>query len=470
MTALLFRLFSSTTSLALLACLALQGCAAPPLFYATPVQARQYTLEMAGQTAPPAGALKVPGYFSKFELWRTWVGTWTCNNDILRVRVAALSIDKVNGNEFSGKYEVLGDCDKRSSDRIAGRFNGQHLYLYWVDNPTTALFRYVIEKSGVLTFDREYKLQEGQLRYILAGSTYQDWVTNRSFRDGPADDYRRFEWRPRVEAPSLEADLAETRAAWLPDAIEQAQAAGNKLAADRARASEEAADQRRQDLAALQARFAQTAQAPAQPKQNNIFTESQRAADAQRAEVARRNTTVAAADAAKAKSAQDAQRQQQEAARQQAAQAESQRQQAQRDQEAVKKKQQAEREAADQAARKVQEQAAQKAAEKAQKDAEAKEKREYLDRMRREIRLAARNCYGSTEVGGKRPGGKEVVSCIDVSFTAYCPGESVGTKGTLKNFIDFDAGCFGDTSSIPKTACKASELRVKVDEVRECGQ
>jgi hypothetical protein len=93
---------------------------------------------------------------------------------------------------------------------------------------------------------------------------------------------------------------------------------------------------------------------------------------------------------------------------------------------------------------------------------------QYLERMRREIRLGARNCYGETTVGGKRPGGKAAVSCIDVSFTAYCPGSAVGIKGTLKNFIDFDMGCFGDTTKIDKPTCKANELKIVVDDVRRC--
>jgi hypothetical protein len=96
--------------------------------------------------------------------------------------------------------------------------------------------------------------------------------------------------------------------------------------------------------------------------------------------------------------------------------------------------------------------------------------RDYLERLRGGIRLDARNCSGSTEVGGIRPPGKEVVSCVDVAFTAYCPGSIVGAKGVLRNFTGPDVGCVGDKASIGKPACKAEELRVVVDEVRPCGK
>lgn len=62
---------------------------------------------------------------------------------------------------------------------------------------------------------------------------------------------------------------------------------------------------------------------------------------------------------------------------------------------------------------------------------------------------------------------KDPVSCVDVAFTAYCPGSLVGTKGVLRNFTGSDAGTLGDTD---KPACRIEDLRVVVDEVRPCGK
>jgi hypothetical protein len=72
-------------------------------------------------------------------------------------------------------------------------------------------------------------------------------------------------------------------------------------------------------------------------------------------------------------------------------------------------------------------------------------------------------------VGGKRPSGTESASCVDVAFTAYCPGSLVGTKGVLRNFTGSDASTLGD-AALDKPACKVEELRVVVDAVRPCGK
>lgn len=99
---------------------------------------------------------------------------------------------------------------------------------------------------------------------------------------------------------------------------------------------------------------------------------------------------------------------------------------------------------------------------------EKRKEQETLELLRYGIRLGAANCYGETHVGGKLPKGVKKDLCINVRFTAYCPGDGVGTKGEAKNFIGFDVGCFGDTTRIPTPACKAKELRVEVDEVVKC--
>jgi hypothetical protein len=71
--------------------------------------------------------------------------------------------------------------------------------------------------------------------------------------------------------------------------------------------------------------------------------------------------------------------------------------------------------------------------------------------------------------GSRRPFGTESASCIDVAFTAYCPGSLVGTKGVLRNFSGSDASTLGD-AALDKPACKAEELRVVVDDVRPCSK
>jgi hypothetical protein len=85
--------------------------------------------------------------------------------------------------------------------------------------------------------------------------------------------------------------------------------------------------------------------------------------------------------------------------------------------------------------------------------------------MKAGIRLAAKNCFGEIVIGGQKPRVAGKNYSIDVYFTAYCPGSSVGISGVLPGFTGFDTGCYGDTASIAKPPCKASKLRVVVDRV-----
>jgi len=143
-------------------------------------------------------------------------------------------------------------------------------------------------------------------------------------------------------------------------------------------------------------------------------------------------------------------------------------QEAQRQKEQRQKEQQERERRLEEERRKQEERRRQEAEKLAKQQEEERARADYLLKMRSGIRLGARNCYGETHVGGTRPAGKEVVGCIDVAFTAYCPGANGGTSGLLKTFTGFDAGCFGDTTRIEKPSCNPRELRIVVDEVREC--
>lgn len=102
----------------------------------------------------------------------------------------------------------------------------------------------------------------------------------------------------------------------------------------------------------------------------------------------------------------------------------------------------------------------------AEQQAELRAQEQYLQAMKNGIRLGVKNCYGQYEVGGTRPKAKEVVSCIDVHYRARCEGSTASYDGIIKNFTGFDAGCFGDTTTIsPKPACPADQVHIDVTEV-----
>jgi len=163
--------------------------------------------------------------------------------------------------------------------------------------------------------------------------------------------------------------------------------------------------------------------------------------------------------------------------------AQQERERVQREQERVRREAELAQQAREQAMRKEEERqkrererAEQLAAKEAEKAAAARSRRDYLQTVLRGTRLLARKCPGGDGMYylvGKRPSVKpEVVSCMDVHYHAYCPGQTVGTRGVAKNFLGASTDCyFGDAVTIdPKPACAVDQVRVEATEVRECGE
>ncbi|MGY4535275.1 hypothetical protein ACVW0Y_004428 [Pseudomonas sp. TE3786] len=104
----------------------------------------------------------------------------------------------------------------------------------------------------------------------------------------------------------------------------------------------------------------------------------------------------------------------------------------------------------------------------------AQRKKLYLAELRDKTKLTARTCPGGDGkyyVVGLKPSIKPVVvECLDVSYTASCPGSQQHAQGVIKTFLGASTDCFmGDTAEIaPQLSCKASEVIVKVKEVTEC--
>ncbi|WP_454865942.1 hypothetical protein [Pseudomonas umsongensis] len=98
----------------------------------------------------------------------------------------------------------------------------------------------------------------------------------------------------------------------------------------------------------------------------------------------------------------------------------------------------------------------------------------YLAQINDRTKLSARTCPGGEGkhyVVGLKPTIKpEVVECLDVSYTANCPGTQQTARGVIKNFLGASTDCFmGDTAEIaPQLTCKANEVVVAVREVTEC--
>lgn len=105
---------------------------------------------------------------------------------------------------------------------------------------------------------------------------------------------------------------------------------------------------------------------------------------------------------------------------------------------------------------------------------EANRKSQYLSGISQQLKLAARTCPGGDGrhfvVGLLPKAEKRPVSCLDVHFSAACPGDRSGTQGVIKSFVGIGTDCFmGDTQAInPTPSCKAAEVKVRVEKVVEC--
>ena len=88
-----------------------------------------------------------------------------------------------------------------------------------------------------------------------------------------------------------------------------------------------------------------------------------------------------------------------------------------------------------------------------------------MEFLRQGIRLVATTCPGGEGhyyATGTRP---RTDKCIDVHFTATCPGSAIESHGIARNFVGM-SGCFGDTYQIePKPACDAKQVSVHVTSV-----
>ena len=130
---------------------------------------------------------------------------------------------------------------------------------------------------------------------------------------------------------------------------------------------------------------------------------------------------------------------------------------------------------AEQREQREREQRDREAAAQAKRDAEAREKRDALDTLRNGTRLAARRCIGGEGryfiVGTVPQAAKNKLGCVDVSWSAHCPGEmGGGIRGTARNFVGAATDCYmGDTVPIsPTPSCPVEQVRVEVTTVQAC--
>lgn len=144
---------------------------------------------------------------------------------------------------------------------------------------------------------------------------------------------------------------------------------------------------------------------------------------------------------------------------------------AEREARAAERKAQAAREKAEREARAAREKAEREARADEQKAASKRALEQYYETMRQGIRLHAVKCSddaGHYYATGTRPS-VEGFKCISVHYRASCSGGSWYTDGVAGNF-NGPSGCYGETYQIsPKPPCSVDNVRVRVTDVRGCG-
>lgn len=278
----------------------LQGCSHTPVYRGIPSsEAAAIVAKLAGTTKPSSTTLGK--YYQAEEKKVSWRGYWKCNNQLVVVTMINLVLTAGEGNFVEGTRSVAGDdrCTTVETARMAGRYDDNYVYLYYVDNPTTFINKYEIRKSrydnGTLAF-------RGQLKYVDNVWTFHKAQDNPLYgltgqkipeSGGPADMWESTELQPQTTDPRLTAEQRRRQVA-----NEEGRKAGALAGEIAAREAKDAADQRAANRAANAAAFNAIAQnmaaesarrrAEAAQPRSTLLADSQRAADAARAETERR--------------------------------------------------------------------------------------------------------------------------------------------------------------------------------------
>lgn len=459
----------------------LQGCVKPEVYRSfSPQEADKIVVQLAGTYKPPA--ISLGGFYEAVNKYILLDGrNYICNQQPSFITVHNYVFDSGPGNYIHGTESALSNCKSSIfGDRpIAGRYNYEYLYIYNTDLKSTRIWKYAIDSKA------EYPALNpaGSLLY-RNDKLYLDEASKNTYTGSEQRSYGKYV-RMFIDPHLTAADRLKDESDQAARQASEAAGYAATAAYESAKASREANayfnQQMNQTIANIGAESSRINSALADS--NRVFAEQAAARDQARAEkekLANEREADRRREAARDRDAQriaenrrtqesTSLRQQEQERLQKKAQLEDQNQRKLEQHRAdTERRNQELRDIAERKRVAAAEEAQRKADKEREAQAEKQVKANYLARMRSDIRLAARNCYGETHVGGSRPSGKEAVSCIDVSFTAYCPGSNIGISAVAKNFTGFDAGCFGDTTKISKPSCSPSNLKVVVDDVRVC--
>lgn len=117
------------------------------------------------------------------------------------------------------------------------------------------------------------------------------------------------------------------------------------------------------------------------------------------------------------------------------------------------------------------------AARRAEAEASARADADYLRAVAAGTRLVARKCPGGEgnyfPVGIRPRISPQRVACIDLDYTATCPGSTARSVGRIANFQGLSTDCFmgdalADHPIQPRPACPVEQVSLRVDAITPC--
>ena len=103
-----------------------------------------------------------------------------------------------------------------------------------------------------------------------------------------------------------------------------------------------------------------------------------------------------------------------------------------------------------------------------QQAVQSRELNERLQRQQRHAQLQAITCRGEVRVVAALPRSEALASCVDLRFSAWCPGNVTPIRGQLTTWGGAEPGCSGAGAAITAPTCPIQDLRLVADAAQAC--
>ncbi len=209
------------SALAVLAFAAIAGgCALIPerpidITYLTVDDAKKLVDQLVTSNTP---GRKLAPFYQNIAKYESWIGTWNCNRQLVRVSVERLLVHKQEGNRFEAENTYDGDpqCMDISRNKVAGKFDNRFAYFHKTGaGITTWVAKYEFRNTdGALVYRGLWRIEDGKLTFAPAGENPRYYITNRKNPEsgGPSDMWSQTELLPTNYDPNTRSAMDVFRA------------------------------------------------------------------------------------------------------------------------------------------------------------------------------------------------------------------------------------------------------------------